>query len=302
MHMTANPNVRLDPSRVGTRRGGKVAAGGIGGMSIIGIILYLIFGGDLGGGGGGPSGGLVPDDQGQQQEEAINLDHCTTGESANKDVNCRMVFTAESLDALWAEMLPAEAGEEYVPPGLIVFEGSVSTACGNASSAMGPFYCPADQTVYLDTGFFDALETQLGAENAPLAQMYIVAHEFGHHIQNQTGILSRIDRRDSGEDGDNVRSELQADCLAGIWVGHASKTVDPETGEAFLEEPTQEQIRQAQGAAEAVGDDRIQEGSGMEVNPDTWTHGSAEKREEWFTRGYEEGTFESCDTFSVDQP
>lgn len=299
--MTANDNVRINSGRARRGGGGGMVAGGVGGFGIIGIILYLILGGD--------PGAILGSDPNQsqnqpanQQEEGDPFAHCQTGADANEDVDCRMILTAESLDVLWEEKLPAEAGIEYKQPGLTLFQGQVNTGCGAASSAVGPFYCPADSTIYIDTSFFEQLETRLGAQNAPLAQMYIEAHEWGHHIQNQMGILNAIDRRDNGPDGDNVRSELQADCLAGVWVGHASSTIDPESGEPFIKEPTDEEIRAAQDAAEAVGDDRIQESAGQDVSPESWTHGSAEKRLEWFMKGKEGGTIETCDTFSIAKP
>lgn len=295
--MTANDDVRINSGRASRGRGGAMAAGGVGGLGIVGIILYLILGGD-------PSsilgGGPAPQES-SNEEQGDPFAHCQTGADANENTDCRMILTAESLDVLWEEKLPAETGVTYEQAGLTLFQDAVSTACGNATSAVGPFYCPGDSTVYIDTRFFSQLE-QLGAENAPLAQMYIVAHEWGHHIQNQLGILDQIDRRDNGPNGDNVRSELQADCLAGVWVAHASSTVDPESGETFIKEPTTEEIQSAQAAAEAVGDDRIQESAGQDVSPENWTHGSAEKRLEWFMKGKDGGTVETCDTFAVDQP
>jgi len=292
--MTFNEGGRIDSGRVRSSRGGKGAAIG-GGAGILVLLVYLFTGQDLSGvlGGGEPS----------QQESGMSLAHCQTGADANEYVECRMVGGAESLDAFWQTALPEQANVEYREPAFQVFEGSVATGCGNATSAVGPFYCPPDESVYLDTGFFDQLETQLGAENAPLAQLYIVGHEWGHHISNQQGIMDQMDRQDTGPESDGVRLELQADCYAGMWLSHAANTPDPNSpnNAPLLKAPTQEQLTDALDAAAAVGDDRIQESAGQEVNPEAWTHGSAEQRMRWFTTGYEQGTMAACDTFSAGQ-
>ena len=171
-----------------------------------------------------------------------------------------------------------------------LYDGSVNTGCGQASSDVGPFYCPVDEMVYIDLGFFNVL-TQLGAENAPLAQAYVVAHEYGHHIQNITDVLSRGQSGDTGPQSAQVRIELQADCYAGVWTGNAVDT-------GYLEPITQDQINSALSAAEAVGDDRIQSQTQGQVNPESWTHGSSEQRQFWFTQGYRTADPTQCDTFS----
>jgi len=289
--MTFNEGIQLDPNRVKTSRGGGTGAavGGIGGL--VALLIFMFTGVDLSGVLWGTSTGTV--------EEGVSLAHCTDAAAANQYVECRMVATAESLDALWTEQLVAQTGVDYVQPGFVVFQDAVNTACGQATAAVGPFYCPGDQTVYLDVAFFDVLETQLGATNAPLAQEYIVAHEWGHHIQNQLGYMSQVDLQDTGATSGAVRLELQADCLAGMWVRHASSTVDPETGQTFLEPPTEAQLRDALGAASAVGDDRIQQKTQGRAFPETFTHGTSEQRMSWFSAGYTGGTVQSCDTFSV---
>lgn len=277
-----------------------MAAGGVGGLGIIGVLLYLFLGGN--------PGDLVsqysnPQSVNQQGEDGGDpFAHCQTGADANEHTDCRMILTAESLDVMWSDILLANENVRYEMPGLTLFSNGVSSACGNATSATGPFYCSADDSVYLDVSFFTALEDRLGATNSPLAQMYIVAHEFGHHIQNQLGILTQVNHRETGADSDYVRMELQADCYAGMWVHHASSTIDPDTGEAFLEQPTTEELRSAQDAAAAVGDDRIQENAGMQINQDTWTHGSAEQRLHWFNVGLEHGDMNKCNTFDIREP
>ncbi|WP_127571717.1 neutral zinc metallopeptidase [Georgenia faecalis] len=291
--MSFNDGVRADPGRVRRSRGTRGTRGAAvgGGAGVLVLLVYLFTGADLSGLVDGGAGGGAP------ATEGAGFEHCRTAADANADTDCRMVYTADALDQYWVAALPEATGTAYEMPGFEVFTGSVSTGCGNATSAVGPFYCPPDASVFLDTGFFDQLETQLGAENAPLAQMYIVAHEWGHHIQNQLGTMDAIDRQGTGPESDGVRLELQADCYAGLWVGHASSVVDPDSGETFLAPPTDAQVADALDAAAAVGDDRIQAGAGQQVDPESWTHGSAEQRQRWFTAGYSGGTVAACDTF-----
>jgi uncharacterized protein len=289
--MSFNEGIRIDPGRAsgGGRGPGLAIGGGAGGLLL--VILALVFGVDpsqlTGGGGSAPQ-------QGEQQFE-----HCRTGEDANRYVDCRIIATAESLDAVWAEQLPAAADRQYVQPGLQMFSGQTSTGCGAATSAVGPFYCPADQTAYFDTDFFATLRERFGASGGPLAEEYVVAHEFGHHIENQLGLLGRAQQDPQGAESGAVRVELMADCLAGVWAHHATRAVDPESGRAFLEPLTQQDVADALSAAAAVGDDRIQESVQGRVNPEAWTHGSSEQRQRWFTTGYDGGQLAACDTFSA---
>ena len=272
--------------------------GGLGGGGLIVVLAIMLLTGQnplslLGGGGETQQGGAEP---------GVDRSHCQTGADANAHAECRMVFTADALDVYWEEVMAEQTTRQYEMPGFEIFTSSVSTACGTASSAVGPFYCPGDASVYLDLGFFDQLETQLGAQNAPLAQMYIVGHEWGHHAQHALGTMASADRQDTGPSGDAVRLELQADCYAGMFIGAAATTVDPDSGEVFLQQPTEAEVRTALDAAAAVGDDRIQAGAGQEVQPHTWTHGSAEQRMTWFATGYEQGSLQTCDTFAVATP
>lgn len=271
-------------------RGGAIAAGGgIGSVLLIGLFLLL---------GGNPA--QIDDVFGgqDQSQPAIEggeeggdiLAHCQTLEDGNVYADCRVDFTAQSVDDVWAEILPQQAGIEYVEPGRVVFQDTVQSGCGAATSATGPFYCPADQTSYFDVSFFDQLE-QFGGTNAPLAQMYIVAHEFGHHIQQLEGTLGLSNYNEPGEDSNAVKIELQADCYAGIWASRADKGE-----EALLEPITPEQVSTAVDTARAVGDDNIQQRSGGEVRPDMFTHGTSEQRQEAFLTGYNEGTMAACDT------
>ena len=294
--MTFNEGGSFEGGRVGTRRGGGrgVAIGG--GAGVLGIAVFLIAqftGVDLSPVLNGAQGG-----GGASQEEQGTIGECTV-EEANTNRECRLSATMQSLDAYWAEALPA-AGGQFAAPEAWIFEEATTTACGNATSSTGPFYCPPDQSIYLDLGFFDLLESRFGASGGPLAEMYVEAHEYGHHIQNITGVMDSADRQGAGAESDSVRVELQADCYAGLWAGHAATTEDPDRpGTTFLAPPTEAELADALSAAEAVGDDHIQEQSGGTVNPHTWTHGSSEQRQQWFMRGYTDGTIAACDTFSA---
>jgi hypothetical protein len=287
--MTFNDDARIGRGRVSKRgRNTGIAVGG-GGLGLVAIVLIgQLFGVDLSGLAGGLGGGGSTAPQGEDQ----SLAHCQTGEDANENIDCRMVGAADTLDEYWAGQV-----RDYVKPALVIFSGATSTGCGNATSAVGPFYCPADQTVYIDTAFYDDLRTRFGAQGGPLAELYVVAHEWGHHIQNTTGIMDGLNMQESGPDSDGVRLELQADCFAGAWAGDATETEDAQ-GRPLLEPITQDQLQEALSAAEAVGDDRIQERTSGQVQPETWTHGASESRQKWFVIGYEEGP-QACTTFDV---
>ncbi|WP_448850845.1 KPN_02809 family neutral zinc metallopeptidase [Corynebacterium sp. 335C] len=273
----------------GIGRGGIAVGGGLGGIVLVG--LYLLLGGDPGAlmQGGGPA---APQ-QGTHAEQG-GLDHCETGADANEHVDCRIEFTGISLDRVWSEQLPAQAGIEYTAPGIVIFDGRTQSACGPATANTGPFYCPGDESSYYDVSFFEQLE-RLGGGSGPLSQEYVVAHEFGHHIQKLEGTLHLSDYNDPGADSGAVRIELQADCYAGIWAHFADDGPD-----AILEPLTEQQVRDAMATARAIGDDAIQSHSGGGVNPDLWTHGSSEQRENAFLTGYRTGSMAKCDTLGRD--
>lgn len=293
--MTFNEGGQFEGGRVrkGGGRRGAVAVGGGGGIAIVIALVYMLVTGNspadvLGGttSGGGDTG------------EAGYIGECTA-EQANTDPECRLNAAVQSLDAYWATTLPEQGGVEYQMPEVVSFTDAVDTGCGSATSATGPFYCPADTTVYEDLAFYDQLSSQFGAEGGPLAEMYVTAHEFGHHIENQLGLFERADRSGTGPESDSVRIELMADCLAGTWVKHATETTDA-NGTPLLKPITEEDIQSALSAAAAVGDDRIQEKMQGRVTPESWTHGSAEARMNWFTQGYRTGDINQCNTFGVD--
>ncbi|QRZ61037.1 neutral zinc metallopeptidase [Rothia sp. ZJ932] len=262
---------------------------GIPGVIIVSGIFFFASGG-LGNLTGDPSSSVYGSQEQQAQVSSQgNFDHCQTYEDANRYDDCNILATAVSLDSVWEDKLPAEAGVAYRAPDLVVAEGQVSTGCGRANiSQTGPFYCPGDETVYMSVPFFDRLK-EMGGSDGNFAMMYVTAHEFAHHLQHTMGTLKYSDYNDPGADSGAVQVEVQADCYAGVWAAHADK------GENALLDPlSEEQIQQAIDTARAIGDDAIQRSAGQEVNPDAWTHGSSEQRVSWFTKGYEQGTLEAC--------
>lgn len=287
----------MDPGRVsvggsGGGRGGKLAIGG-GAGGLIMLVLALLLGGDPGSLLGGLSGTT------DSSQGGASLEGCLTGADANQDVNCRVQYTVGSLDAVWETELTKQTGTAYVRPDIELFSGSINTGCGHATSDVGPFYCPADQTGYFDTSFFQLLVDRFGSSAGPLAQEYVVAHEVGHHIQNQLGDIGRAQTDPRGADSAAVRTELQADCYAGIWAHFADTLPAPDGGPPFLKKLTENDIRDALSAASSVGDDRIQQASSGQVNPEGWTHGSSEQRQKWFLVGYKFGQVKACDTYSA---
>lgn len=298
--MTFSEGGSFEGGRVGTRRGGRGAAigGGGAGIAIIAFLIYQFTGVNVGPALSSLQGGAQGAGNGQEQVSTIG--ECSVAQ-ANEQRDCRLSATIQALDAYWATTLSAQ-GAQLTQPDVWAFDAATSTGCGDATAATGPFYCPNDQSIYMDLTFFDLLQSRFGASGGPLAEMYVTAHEYGHHIQNELGTMTNIDRRGTGPESDGVRLELQADCYAGMWVGSAATTEDPDRpGVTFLQPPTQAELADAFSAAQAVGDDHIQAQSGGGINPDTWTHGSSEQRQKWFTTGYEQGTLTACDTFAATQ-
>jgi hypothetical protein len=275
-----NAGAALAPAILGTLLGGRAGKGGLGTIVIVVVLGLLLYSGVLGGGGGlgalsGLGGSGVVEPGGTLQPRS--------------DTDEFLAYVVSDVQDFWGSTFSA-AGRDYPETRLVLFEGATQSPCGPASSATGPFYCPADQKVYLDLGFFDELTSRFGAQGGDFAIAYVVAHEFGHHIQTVTGVSTAV-REQSAADPSrqndlSVRQELQADCLAGVWGHSAMAQLDP--GD----------IEEALSAASAVGDDRIQQATSGRVDPESWTHGSAEQRTAWFTTGYRSGNVGDCDTFA----
>jgi predicted metalloprotease len=284
--MTFRRGTRLDPGQVRDMRGaggGMMAAGGgLGGIIVLVAVMLL---------GGSPqdaatlTGILDGTTVGNAQPNDLSQE-CQTDTDANSREDCRIIGYVNSIQAYWQT-----AVDGYTLAPTTFFDGAINTGCGQATSAVGPFYCPPDKSVYIDLGFFDTLETQFGAEGGPFAEAYVIAHEYGHHVQDLLGVLT-AGGGGTGAESRSVRTELQADCYAGVWAAHAVDT-------GYLNPLTADQIAQAIDAAETVGDDRIQEKTQGQVNKETWTHGSSAERQQWFRTGLDTGDPNKCDTFNA---
>lgn len=284
--MTFNENANVGGNTARRRGAGvAVAGGGIAGLGAIAVILFQLFTGqDL--------SSIMPATPQVGTGGESEIQQCDTGADANRDDSCRLAAGSVVLDQYWEDQV-----QGYRAPQLILVDQQAGTPCGTASNQTGPFYCPPEETVYIDPTFFALLREQFDASAGELAQLYVLAHEYGHHVQNITGIMNDHPNNGTGPDSNGVRTELQADCFAGAWVGGMTQEVDAQ-GVPYLQEPTQQQIADAINAAGAVGDDHIQQESGGFVNPESWTHGSSEQRQRWFETGYRGGP-SACDTFGV---
>ena len=262
-----------------------IGVGG-GGLGVVGLIIAVLFASGVFGGGSG--GASIP---GIELPGMPAQDGTQTG----PDPDARQVqfvhFVVDDIQDSWRETF-AGSEQPYEQTKLVIFNQTTPTACGTGSAATGPFYCPADSKVYLDLGFFRELRNRFGAPG-DFAQAYVIAHEFGHHVQNVLGISDEVHRLEQENPDDaneySIKLELQADCLAGVWAHSASQENLLESGD----------LEEGLAAAAAVGDDRIQEQSTGRIDRESWTHGSSEQRVEWFRRGYENGDPNACDTFST---
>lgn len=288
--MSFNNRSRLDPSQVEDRRGrgaGTAIAIGGGGLGLIVTIVAMLLGvnlNDL------PMGntGQVPFATGSAGGITDLETQCQTGADANTRQDCRIVGFVNSIQSFWTDEF-VRRGSQYIPADTVLFTGSTEAACGYASGAMGPFYCPADQKVYLDLDFFNELQTRFGAQGGSFAEAYVLAHEYGHHIQNLLGALSGSSSA-TGPESESVQTELQADCLAGVWAHHADKArnwLEPGDIEAGL------------NAASRIGDDTLQRRSQGVVVPESFTHGSSAQRVNWFRKGLDSGAMATCNTFET---
>ncbi|GAB94488.1 hypothetical protein BJY21_004335 [Kineosphaera limosa] len=319
--MTFNDNARLDTSQVsgggggGFRPGGMVIGGGGGCLSVIVLLLFLFFGDGLGGG-SSPAPAPAPQEQTQPgdifgRNDSVtgggSIDNnrfarCQTGADANRDVECRVIGTVNSVQDYWKRELPEQSNNQrqWRMTETVLYQGQTQSACGTASNQVGPFYCPLDQKVYIDADFFKILSSQFGADGGNLAQMYVVAHEYGHALQDQLGLLNEAQQDPRGPESGGVRIELLADCFAGMWAKDAQTTKDS-AGNTLLQPLTQKDIDSALSAASAVGDDHIQERTQGRVSPENFTHGTSEQRRKWFMNGYNSQSINSCNTLNADQ-
>jgi len=286
--------------RRGRVRGGAIGVGA-GGLGIIGLLIALLasFAGGTGDGTGDLGGltdilgslGQATASQTAPDTPVSPIAKSCANVTSTTD-NATFIACAQSnVQKYWTEVF-ASAGQTYRPAKLVLFRSSTQSGCGPASAATGPFYCPPDEKVYLDLGFFDELESRFGAKGGDFAQAYVVAHEYGHHLQNLLGVENRMrdlqQRNPNKANEYSVRLELQADCFAGVW-GHSAYA----TGKVSKSE-----IAQALDAAASVGDDRIQRATTGRVNPESFTHGTSAQRQKWFSTGFDAGDIDRCDTFN----
>ena len=283
---SARRSSNVDDRRgLGGRGGGglKLGLGGIAAVFVIGLLL-----------GKSPMEMLGLIAQVQQQAPSAPRQSGPTAPTANDEASQFVASILGETEDVWSAIFQAQ-GQRYPAPTLVLFSGSVQSACGGATAAVGPFYCPGDQQVYIDLSFFDQMEQRLGG-GGDFAEAYVIAHEVGHHIQTITGVSAQVNdiRRRGGNvegaEGPLVRQELQADCYAGLWAHHAQKR------HAWLEDGD---LEEAMATATAIGDDTLQRQGQGQVVPDSFTHGSAEQRVRWFRIGFESGDYRRCDTFAA---
>jgi predicted metalloprotease len=279
-------------------RGIAIGGGGLGLVGLVVVVLINLLGGgnSTGSGSGTGVGGFDSIGQGQRADNTRLEQECRTSGDANRNVECAVVADIDSIQDFWQQRL----GGRYQRTDTVFFSGQVQTQCGAASSGSGPFYCPADRLVYIDLSFFDTLHSQFGAQGGLFVDAYVLAHEYGHHVQNLLGTNQRVNPGETGPASGSVRLELQADCYAGVWANHA-ETVPDQSGRPLIADITQDDIDRALDAASRIGDDFIQRNLGNgRVDQNSFTHGTSAQRQKWFTTGYRTGDPNQCDTFATD--
>jgi uncharacterized protein len=292
---------QLDTSSIQDRRGGGGAGRGLavggGGLGLVGVIVVILV--QVLGGGGDASnvaGVLAGLGNGQTTDNTELRQSCQNVADANTSTECAVAADIDSIQDYWGQQL----GARYTPVDTVFFSGSTQTACGGATSGSGPFYCPGDQLVYIDLSFFDDLQTQFGAEGGAFVNAYVLAHEYGHHVQDLLGTNQQITPGETGPTSGSVRLELQADCYAGTWADHA-ETVPDASGQPLITDITDDDISRALDTAGRIGDDFIQQNlGGGRVDQQSFTHGSSQQRQRWFSTGYSSGNPSACDTFGTD--
>jgi uncharacterized protein len=300
--MELNENASIDTSQIDDQRSAGGGGGGFGGLPIgggglTGIIVTLLIavvGGYFG------INTLSGDNSQPQSGDNKSLQQECSQSDAIKELDCRNTLYVNSIQAFWTDELPQTFNKSYQPAKTVFFANRVTTGCGAADSGTGPFYCPSDDRVYIDLTFYRLLADQLGAPGE-FAQPYVLAHEYGHHVQDLLGTEAQM-RRDQQRDPDqanklSVKLELQADCYAGVWAKGATGTQDA-SGQKIFKSITTEDIQQGLDTASKIGDDTLQQRSGGTVNPAEFTHGTSAQRQKWFKTGYDSGDPKSCDTFA----
>ncbi|NIZ90179.1 KPN_02809 family neutral zinc metallopeptidase [Kineococcus rubinsiae] len=301
--MDFRDDASLDTGNVQDRRGGGAGRGlafGGGGLGIVGLIVVVllnVLGGGGDGGGTNSAAGSAFDQvgAGQTVDGSELAGSCRTGADADAKRECAVVAEIESIQDYWGGLL----GSRYQPSDTVFFSGSTQTGCGAASSGTGPFYCPADQLVYIDLSFFDELQSRFGAQGGSFVDAYVLAHEYGHHVQDLVGTSGQVQPGETGPTSGSVRLELQADCYAGTWANHAT-TVPDDSGAPLISDITDDDVARALDAAARIGDDFIQTNLGDgSTDPGSYTHGTSEQRQRWFSTGFSTGDPAQCDTFAA---
>jgi uncharacterized protein len=306
--MELNENADIDTSQIEDRRGSGGGGGGFGGLpipigggGIVGVIIFLVLA--VAGGYFGLNSGSGGDSGAQTSDNTALKAKCDDKAEKLKQLDCRNALFVNSIQAYWKEAEPQYFSKEYQPAKTVYFSERVSTGCGSADSGVGPFYCPADDLVYIDLTFYQLLAKDLGAPGE-FAQPYVLAHEYGHHIQDLTGTEAKMRKaqESAGSEAEknllSVKLELQADCYAGVWAKAASNTKSAK-GVPLFKSLTADDVQQGIQTAGQIGDDVLQKRSGNSINPAEFTHGTAADRQKWFSTGYQSGSPDSCDTFAA---